>query len=123
MTALQTTISSILGLKTTNIALSNLEFDSSRRILLASLSITYTISLTSSVDINTLKSNLDTAVSNGNFASSLSNQSGMSGTDVQVQSSSISTVPTSGTNSNSKGKDVVINMSIDNNSSIIKLLK
>jgi hypothetical protein len=102
MTALQTTISSILGLKTTNIALSNLEFDSSRRILLASLSITYTISLTSSVDINTLKSNLDTAVSNGNFAS---------------------TVPTSGTNSNSKGKDAVINMSIDNNSSVIKLLK
>jgi hypothetical protein len=54
-----------------------------RRILLAGVIITYTISVISSIDVNILKSNLDDAVLSGNFASSLSKNSGIDNLVVQ----------------------------------------
>jgi hypothetical protein len=54
-----------------------------RRILLAGVILTYTISVISSIDVNILKSDLDSAVLSGSFASSLSKNSGIDSLVVQ----------------------------------------
>jgi hypothetical protein len=94
LTALINTVASTLGVQAGAISLVNLVVSQNRRVLLSSISISYTISVSSGISTAYLASALDTAVSNGSFASLLSSNSGNPGLSVQGTFSVVTSSPT-----------------------------
>ena len=94
LTALINTVASTLGVQAGAISLANVVLLQNRRILLSSISITYTVSISSSISSANLASFLDAAVSSGSFASSLSSYSGYPSLSIQGTFSVVTSSPT-----------------------------
>lgn len=94
LTALINTVASTLGVQADAISLVNIVVSQNRRVLLSRVSISYTISVSSSISTAYLTSVLDSAVSSGSFASSLSGYSGNPGLGVKGTFSFVTASPT-----------------------------
>ena len=87
-------MASTLGVQAEAISLVTIAVSQNRRVLLSSVSISYTISVSSGISTAYLTSVLDNAVSSGSFASLLSGYSGNPGLGVQGSFSVATSSPT-----------------------------